>query len=279
MISIIVPVYNRENKVGSCIASILNQTYTDLELILVDDGSTDNSVAVCEEYAKQDKRIRIIQKENGGVSSARNCGIKEARGEYLQFVDSDDTIDKEMTQKLYEAVQKNEADEAICGFREIHGGTRGDVIRIPQKECVTTVAKMESEIEHLILNCLLQSCCNKLYKKEKIKEFFSTEYTYGEDLLFNLAYLRKIETIAFVPKAYYEYDCRGESITSSYREDEIEIRIHLMREVFAFSEACLEGTQASLLIRPCGRSFIVYLIFIRMNGFPNQKENRKYLVI
>ena len=71
MISIIVPVYNRENKVGSCIASILNQTYTDLELILVDDGSTDNSVAVCEEYAKQDKRIRIIQKENGGVSSAR----------------------------------------------------------------------------------------------------------------------------------------------------------------------------------------------------------------
>ena len=113
MISIIVPVYNRENKVGSCIASILNQTYTDLELILVDDGSTDNSVAVCEEYAKQDKRIRIIQKENGGVSSARNCGIKEARGEYLQFVDSDDTIDKEMTQKLYEAVQKNEADEAV----------------------------------------------------------------------------------------------------------------------------------------------------------------------
>ena len=73
----------------------------------------DRWIATQKEYAKQDKRIRIIQKENGGVSSARNCGIKEARGEYLQFVDSDDTIDKEMTQKLYEAVQKNEADEAI----------------------------------------------------------------------------------------------------------------------------------------------------------------------
>lgn len=282
MISIIVPVYNRENKVGSCIASILNQTYTDLELILVDDGSTDNSVAVCEEYAKQDKRIRIIQKENGGVSSARNRGIEEAGGEYLQFVDSDDTIDKEMTQKLYEAVQKNQADEAICGFREIHGRTRGDVIRIPQKECVTTVAKMESEVEHLILNCLLQSCCNKLYKKEKIKEFFSKDYTYGEDLLFNLAYLKNIETVAFVPKAYYEYDCRGESITSSYRENEIEIRITLMKEVFAFCETYLEGKQVMGEFADKTMRAVIYSLFDvyqdeRLSKTKRKQKIRNYL--
>ena len=153
------------------------------------------------------------------------------------------------------------------------------MIRIPQKECVTTVAKMESEIEHLILNCLLQSCCNKLYKKEKIKEFFSTEYTYGEDLLFNLAYLRKIETIAFVPKAYYEYDCRGESITSSYREDEIEIRIHLMREVSAFSEACLEGTQVMCEFADKTMRAVIYSLFDIYQDERLSKSERKQKIL
>lgn len=279
MISLIVPVYNREEKVGSCIASILNQTYTDLELILVDDGSTDNSVAVCQEYAKQDKRIRIIEKENGGVSSARNRGIEEAKGEYLQFIDSDDTIDKEMTQRLYEAIEKYQADEAICGFREIHGGTRGDVIRIPQKECVTTVAKMESEIEHLIQNCLLQSCCNKLYKKEKIKELFSSNYTYGEDLLFNLSYLKNVEKVAFVPKAYYEYDCRGESITSSYRENEMEIRISLLKEVFNFSENYLEGNQVIREFSDKTMRAVIYCLFDIYQDERLSKEERKQKIL
>ncbi len=279
MISIIVPVYNRENKVGSCIASILNQTYTDLELILVDDGSTDNSVAVCEEYAKQDKRIRIIQKENGGVSSARNCGIKEARGEYVQFVDSDDTIDKEMTQKLYETIQKTCADEVICGFFEIHSKAMENVIRIPQKECVTAVSNMEIEVEHLIQNCLIQSCWNKLYRKEKIKEFFSEDYSYGEDLLFNLAYLKNIETVAFIPKAYYEYDCRGESITSSYRKDEIEIRIHLMQEVLAFSEAYLEGTQVVREFADKTMRAVIYSLFDIYQDERLSKQKRKQKIL
>ena len=129
------------------------------------------------------------------------------------------------------------------------------------------------------MNCLLQSCCNKLYKKEKIKEFFSTEYTYGEDLLFNLAYLRKIETIAFVPKAYYEYDCRGESITSSYREDEIEIRIHLMREVFAFSEACLEGTQVMREFADKTMRAVIYSLFDIYQDERFSKSERKQKIL
>lgn len=120
-ISCIVPVYNVEKYLRRCVDSILNQTFTDFELILVDDGSPDNSPAICYEYAVKDSRIKVIHKVNGGVSSARNVGLDVAKGEWICFVDSDDLIEADYMQKMYEAAINNNSDFIMCGIHQIAG--------------------------------------------------------------------------------------------------------------------------------------------------------------
>lgn len=115
VISVIVPIYNTEQYLRQCIDSILGQTYRDLEVILVDDGSTDNCPEICEEYKRKDDRIRVIHKENGGQAGARNCGIDTAGGDYISFVDSDDWLDKDMYQSMISAIEGSDADIACCG--------------------------------------------------------------------------------------------------------------------------------------------------------------------
>ena len=114
MISVIVPIYNVEKYLEKCIESILAQTYTDYELILVNDGSTDGCYEICQKFSKRDVRIKLINKPNGGLSSARNVGIDNSKGDYITFVDSDDYISKYMLQELYRGLCENEADIAMC---------------------------------------------------------------------------------------------------------------------------------------------------------------------
>ena len=118
-ISIIVPVYNVEKYLEKCVRSILAQTFTDFELILVDDGSPDSSGAMCDQFAEQDQRVKVIHKENGGLSDARNAGIEIATGEYLGFVDSDDYIADDMYELLYTNIVKD-ADLSICGIYDVY---------------------------------------------------------------------------------------------------------------------------------------------------------------
>lgn len=120
LISVIVPVYNVEKYLDRCIRSILNQSYSNLEIILVDDGSPDNSSQICDEYSCRDCRIRVIHKENGGLSSARNAGIAVAKGDYIAFVDSDDWIDSQMYLKLMNAIQAQNSDIACCSFSYVY---------------------------------------------------------------------------------------------------------------------------------------------------------------
>ncbi|HEL7541574.1 TPA: glycosyltransferase, partial [Enterococcus faecalis] len=121
-ISIIVPVYNVEKYLEKCVRSILAQTFTDFELILVDDGSPDSSGAMCDQFAEQDERVKVIHKENGGLSDARNAGIEIATGEYLGFVDSDDYIADDMYELLYTNIVKEDADLSICGIYDVYEG-------------------------------------------------------------------------------------------------------------------------------------------------------------
>ena len=117
VISVIVPVYKVEKFLDRCINSIIQQTFTNLEIILVDDGSPDRSGEICDEWKMKDKRIRVIHKENGGLSDARNKGLDVATGDYVAFIDSDDWIDPDMFQLLYDATQKYQADIAECSWR------------------------------------------------------------------------------------------------------------------------------------------------------------------
>lgn len=119
LISIVVPVYNVENYLDRCVKSIIAQVYTNIEIILVDDGSSDNSGKICEKWKEKDKRIIVIHKKNGGLSSARNAGIEIAKGKYIAFVDSDDYISKNMYSELYRVLKQNNSDIAICGRKYV----------------------------------------------------------------------------------------------------------------------------------------------------------------
>lgn len=206
LISVIVPVYNVENYINRCVDSILIQDYDYLELILVNDGSTDKSGTICDEYALKDNRVKVIHKKNGGVSSARNSGLERAAGDYILFFDSDDWIDKDTISHLYNNLNNYNADCSICSYY------------INDKP-VNTMAK-RNKIEKLnkqlsIKKALLSDgyggyLWNKLYKKNIIVEHnlkFNESITIGEDLLFTINYLIKCDTISYsdTPKYHYYY--------------------------------------------------------------------------
>lgn len=120
LISIIIPVYNVEKYIGKCIDSLIKQKYDNLEIILIDDGSSDNSGEICDKYAKKDKRIKVIHKKNSGQADSRNIGISKASGKYIGFVDSDDYIDKDYYNRLYKTLVKNNADVVTCKYQNVY---------------------------------------------------------------------------------------------------------------------------------------------------------------
>ena len=132
MVTAVVPIYNVEKYLPSCVESILAQTYQNLEIVLVDDGSPDRCGRICDEYAQKDVRIRVIHKENGGLSSARNAGIEACRSEYITFVDSDDFLVADMIEKLLKAAQNEEADIVACRFIRCREGDTPAAVKIPK---------------------------------------------------------------------------------------------------------------------------------------------------
>ena len=227
MVSVIVPVYKSKDTLLRCVDSLLAQTAADLEIILVDDGSPDGSGELCDEAARQDARIRVIHKENGGVSSARNAGIEAAKGEYLLFADSDDYVEPDMAEKLLESIGND--DIAICGFHHHYQGR--DIVRIPE------VPGQSGEENFLALygQGFLNMPWNKLYKKE-LAGRFDESLSLGEDLLFNLDYLRRADGIAIVkaPLCHYIQDETGASLSSQKRDDRLALAKHIWRETHEF---------------------------------------------
>ena len=227
MISVIVPVYNSEKTLERCVRSLQRQTAVDLEIILVDDGSTDGSRLLVSTLAREDARIRVIHKENGGVSSARNAGIEAAKGEYLMFTDSDDYVEPEMAEKMLEGI--GEDDIAICGFHHHYQGR--DIVRIPN------VPGQSGEENFLSLygQGFMNMPWNKLYRRE-LAGRFDESLNLGEDLLFNLDYLRRTDGISVVKEAlcHYIQDDSGASLSSQKRADRTELAKRIWRESRAF---------------------------------------------
>lgn len=202
-ISVIVPVYKAENYLHRCIDSILAQTFTDFELLLVDDGSPDKSGAICDEYAKKDSRIRVFHKENGGVSSARNCGIENAIGEYTIHADPDDWVEPTMLEELYNKAIEDDADMVICDF----------IVDITPEKIIYSKQQPSKLDSDTVLCELFQqlhgSCCNKLvkrvcYSNANIK--FDNNLSFCEDLHFIGRILKQNIKITYLPKAFYHYD-------------------------------------------------------------------------
>ena len=201
-ISVIVPVYKVEKYLPECIESVLAQTFTDFELILVDDGSPDNSGAICDAYAARDPRIRVFHKENGGVSSARNLGLDHARGEWIAFVDSDDWIEREMYEKLYCAGTENGADFVWCDY-----WTESDSMVVLHRQGVAPAdakniisALLSGPLHGGVWKCLVRS---SLLKENKI--YFPTEISNSEDLLVFARLARCAKKMTRIPIPLYHY--------------------------------------------------------------------------
>lgn len=208
-ISVIVPVYNVANYLPKCIDSILAQTYENIEVILVDDGSTDNSGKICDEYAKKDNRIKVIHKENAGLSSARNKGIEVASGEYLAFIDSDDYISEKMFQLLYDAIGNSEL--AICGYSCVDED--GKQIK-PGTVIENKVMTQEQSFDELCRynNAGYIIACNKLYKKELFDEIRYPIGKLHEDEFVIHNIFSKCNSIACIDTVLYFYLQRQGSI-------------------------------------------------------------------
>lgn len=210
-ISIIVPVYQVEKYIRQCIDSILAQTFTDFELILVDDGSKDNSGKICDEYAEKDKRIRVIHKENDGLSDARNKGLDNASGNYFMFVDSDDYIAPNMAECLYKKISEAKADIAACNYRYVFEGGKKDFSTENKAEVINA-----NEIFYNRKNernyGFWTIACNKLYKREKFKSLRFRFGKYHEDEFWaNDIYQMDIKAVTVSESLYY-YRQRGNSI-------------------------------------------------------------------
>lgn len=206
-ISVIVPVYKVEPYLRKCLDSIVNQTYQNLEIILVDDGSPDNSGAICDEYAAWDERIRVIHKANNGVSSARNAGLAVATGEWVGFVDSDDWIETDMYEYLLQGAEKYGAAVAVCGMRK--AGT-GVPLSFQYEE--VRILNREQALRELLGNTnMLLSCCGKLAKRELWEKVRFSDFKIGEDLLAMGRLLDRADVIVCLPEIKYNYLTRPES--------------------------------------------------------------------
>ena len=212
LISVIVPVYNVEAFLPRCVDSILAQTYDDLEIILVDDGATDGSGALCDAYAAKDSRITVIHKENGGLSSARNAGLDAAAGEYIAFVDSDDWIEPEMYGHMLSLMGKYDAKLVCAGRYDVSEKTGEKTVGLcPKKEEAVTAEEMVGRI--FLWDGCDSSACDKLYHRSLLETFRYPEGKVCEDVPVTYQIVLKAGRAVFCDRPFYNYYHRSGSIS------------------------------------------------------------------
>lgn len=237
-ISIIVPVYKAEKYINRCVDSILAQTFTDWELLLIDDGSPDRSGEICDGYAWSDKRIRVFHQKNGGVSSARQKGQDEAVGEYTIHVDPDDWVEPEMLRELYAKAREDDADMVICDYYANEGGIQKYIKQQP--------VRLDSKV---VLNELFQqlhgSCCNKLVRRACYsgKVNFPKGINCCEDLIWCVQVLMFSPKISYIGKAFYHYmitSADSQSKTISAKRSMEDLRMLHTLELLLSSEQIVQ---------------------------------------
>lgn len=239
LLSVIVAIYNVEPYLDRCLSSIVTQTYSNLEIILVDDGSTDGSSSICEEWAQRDKRVKVIHKKNGGAGYARNYGLEAATGEYVAFVDSDDYLEPEMYRQLMQEAASNKIDCVYCGFRQQLPSLQfADVIEMGE------MRYGKDDIEHLSRRFVMDFCGNRLnfgiwhgvFRKELINfRFVNERENMSEDLLFTLMFLRNCKSFSYIPSALYNYMFNANSLSRNYNEHtflKILATAHVINEIY-----------------------------------------------
>ena len=273
LISVIVPVYNVKEYLERCFASIVKQTYTDLEIILVDDGSTDGSGVLCDELKKRDIRVRVIHKANGGLGSARNAGIAHARGTYFGFVDSDDWIKPEMYENMLNLMKKYDAQICACGIQRVTES--GDVSFYNDVLDELRIFSAEEALNELPRNeRISNSMCNKLFRKETVVGLTINEQIAYEDNPFTPQCVARTQKVVYTSVPFYCYfERRGSLSRSSFSVREFDrvtadrMRLEYYHEHFPMCE----DAAAIAFIGTCLK------VFYQARGNGIIKEKKKLL--
>lgn len=229
-ISVIVPIYNVEKYLVRCIESLLNQTFNYFEVLLIDDGSIDNSSEICKKFCTRDTRIKYFYKKNGGLSDARNYGIERSNGNYLIFVDSDDYVDRNYLLYLYKAVEEKDADIAICSFKNVN--EQGKVLSVTNVSANSVMSGRKLLANYLSGkdNISDEVAWNKIYKRKIFKKLRYPKGHIYEDEAIITQILWNVKKVAFVEQSLYYYVQRGGSITSS------SYNYYKLKDMFLFSD-------------------------------------------
>jgi len=261
-VSVVVPVYNTSEYLEACVASILAQTFTDFELLLIDDGSTDGSLELCGRLAQTDDRIRVLHHENRGPSYTRNCGIDEARGEFISFVDSDDWVEPDMLEKTVAAAKETDADMVISGIlydTEYNGKLKSHRTVKPQNAVLDTSEKIVSRFVEWKRPHLLDGVWSKLYRVSTLKEsgILMPEGEIYEDTAFNVRFIKYIHTVTTVDQSFYHYmQWNRGNITRSYHPEKPKLLAARIRDMLDYLEPF--GGKAAVPIRYVHYLYIQY---------------------
>lgn len=238
-ISIIVPIYNTGIYLKKCIDSLLNQTLQDIEIILIDDGSTDESKDICDEYAKRDNRVSVIHKKNEGVSIARNTGIKKAKGNYIGFIDSDDWIESNMYQNMYNYAKDYNADIVFCDAVTVYDNKQSEIDTFTLLEKSRLITK--DNIDSSLLAQIAGSACRGLYKRELFQENdirFPVNLKFSEDRIFNLYAIGYSNKIFYDKTVYYNRYIRLGSAVNKYYNNMIDIVMDAREKIMEAINVC-----------------------------------------
>ena len=216
LISVIIPIYKVEEYLSECVESIIAQSYKNLEIILVDDGSPDNCPVICDDYAKKDERIKVVHKKNGGLSDARNAGLNVATGKYVCFVDSDDYVAPDFIKRLLEALEKNDADMSVCKYKIVLPDNSKRFDESPKSGVLSVDDYWQNVFSGMYTTFVV--AWNKLYKMDIFKTAKYAKGKINEDQIILHEILDKCQKVAVIDEALYYYRKREDSITGGKKK-------------------------------------------------------------
>lgn len=280
-ISIIVPVYNVERYLTKCINSILSQSFKDFELILVNDGSTDNSLSICEKYTDIDKRIKLVSQINKGLSAARNTGLRYANGNYICFIDSDDFVEKDYLRLLWNNIEKYNSDISICEYYLTDAkGKKYAVAKFNEPHDISFLSGRKTFSyfykDNYVANVV---AWNKIYKKHLFDNIKYDEGRYFEDELIALPLFYKAKKVSFIRIPLYNYVQRqGSIMRSPVTFKKIQDKTLMYRERMAFFKKNKDEVMYKLAVQQY-KNWLIDMNILRIKGINNsklQQEYRKY---
>ncbi len=284
-ISIIVPIYNVEKYLVKCLDSLVNQTLKEIEIILVDDGSPDNCPKICDEYANKDNRIKVIHKQNAGVSAARNTGIEIATAEWLAFVDADDWVEEDMFEEAYKRTVNCDVDMVLFNFYSNYEKKEVVNKKIPQEDFITDNQDIIQQLKLSVLHetfgpyntsfTLMGAPWNKIFKASIVKENkieFPLEVKgVFDDALFNLYYYDYVKKVVFFNKPLYHYRRLSTSILNKFKPNKLEIN----QAIFNKIEEYIKQHNDDELLKNAYNSRVVLYLHITINLYFFNKDNTK----